>query len=342
MFDFRVKQIVASHARRQRHVSQLLATFVPRFYGRTDEEIFEAKVTEDDARLAVARLERCPNWDALIEAAEEQRRGYDPAIQDEQDVRVRRERAHGAQFADALAAIDECDVAKLAELLDSNSELAVRESPRSAQGSILLRHALEIEVSRRDGSSRAVTDLLVAKGADLVTTANGMLLTGISVPASKIEFLLDRGADPDWLSPSGLPILEWAILRYWNGDAVDTIARRAKRRSAFWIAAGLGDLPEMLRYLDRDGKPTDAARRDRPDFVLVSFPMPCRPDADDLEILWEAFTVAGFNDRLDVIDALLDRGFPIDYDRWGSTLLKWAEGNRRIKLADRLKMRGAT
>jgi hypothetical protein len=70
--------------------------------------------------------------------------------------------------------------------------------------------------------------------------------------------------------------------------------------------------------------------------------MPCRPDADDLEILWEAFTVAGFNDRLDVIDALLDRGFPIDYDRWGSTLLKWAEGNRRIKLADHLKMRGAT
>lgn len=131
------------------------------------------------------------------------------------------------------------------------------------------------------------------------------------------------------------------MLNYWNPEAVDLIARRVTPRRAFWIAAGLGDVPTMLSFLDRNGKPTPEARVNRPDFILVGMGSQCRPDADDLEIAWEAFCVAGFNQRFNTLDALLDRGFPIDYSEWGSTLLSWAEGNRVTSLADFLKKRGA-
>jgi hypothetical protein len=161
------------------------------------------------------------------------------------------------------------------------------------------------------------------------------------VPASDIQYLLDRGADPNRVPPSGIPVLDWALTRYWNPESVDLIASRVEPRHAFWIAAGLGDVRKTLSYLDNSGKPAEAARDDRPDFVLVGFGTPCRPDADDLEIVWEAFMIAGFNQRLEVIDALLDHGFPIDYDGWGSTLLQWAQGNRIDVLADHLVKRGA-
>lgn len=168
-----------------------------------------------------------------------------------------------------------------------------------------------------------------------------MLLMGIHRMPEDVAYLLDRGADPNWLPPDGVPVLEHALLNYWNPEAVDLIARRVTPRKAFWIAAGLGDVPTMLSFLDRNGKPTPEARANRPDSTLVFTGSPCRPDADDLEIIWEAFAVAGFNQRLNAIDALLERGFPIDYSQWGSTLLSWAEGNGIAILADHLKKRGA-
>jgi hypothetical protein len=130
-------------------------------------------------------------------------------------------------------------------------------------------------------------------------------------------------------------------MRYWNPEPVDLIASHVKPRRAFWIAAGLGDVEGTLQFIDKDGKPTDAARGDRPDLILVGLGSPCRPDAADLEILWEAFMIAGFNQRLAVIDALLATGFPIDCDCWGSTLLQWAQGNQKNVLGDHLLKRGA-
>lgn len=167
------------------------------------------------------------------------------------------------------------------------------------------------------------------------------LLIGPHVKTKDVAHLLERGADPNWLPPSGVPILEHALMNYWNPEAVDLIARRVTPRKGFWISAGLGDVAGMLKFLDVNGNPTEAARQNRPDFLLVGFNTPCRPDADNLEILWEAFAVAGFNQRLGAIDALLERGFPIDYAEWGSTLLQWAEGNRISVLRDHLLKRGA-
>ena len=57
-----------------------------------------------------------------------------------------------------------------------------------------------------------------------------------------VRWYLDRGANPDWLPPNGITVLEHAIARYRNGTSVDLIAQRVRPRQALWIAAGLGDV----------------------------------------------------------------------------------------------------
>ena len=69
--------------------------------------------------------------------------------------------------------------------------------------------------------------------------------------------------------------------------------------------------------------------------------VPCNPAADDIDIVWEAFFVAGLNQRFNAIDALLARGFPIDYTPWDMNLLHWAVGNLVAPVVEHLVKRGA-
>jgi hypothetical protein len=273
-YEMQVRNVIRSHVTKEPHVTRGLSAFVPRFHARTDAEIFAASVTDDDAKLVVARMQRFSSWDALTHYTDNKSR----------DREVHREASESSE-------------------------------PMSFMRS-------------------------VASSNDVGILSRG-LLSGIHVRTEDVALLLEKGADPAWLPPSGVPILEHALMNYWNPEAVDLLARRVTPRKTFWICAGLGDVEGMLTFLDANGKPIAAARRNRPDFLLVGFNTPCRPDADDLEILWEAFAIAGFNQRLSAVDALLDRGFPIDYAEWGSTLLQWAEGNGITVLANHLLKRGA-
>jgi hypothetical protein len=45
--------------------------------------------------------------------------------------------------------------------------------------------------------------------------------------------------------------------------------------------------------------------------------VPSRPDASDMDLMWEAFLVAAFNGREAVLDALLGHGFDINYEPFG-------------------------
>lgn len=342
-YEFRMRCLIEQHHRRHPHAPHSLAAFVPRFYGRSDEEIFATPITEADAQLAVARNERFANWDALIEYAGEPR---DRNMNVEENVKEDREewgRRNPAFLKDAYAAMKERDIEALGRLIDAHPELPgllVSPPDGNIRGS-MLRSLILKEQEAHSPQTGAMIEFLSARGANLTVLLSRMLLQGIHKKPKDVAYLLERGADPNWLPPDGVPVLEHVLLNYWNPDAVDLIARRVTPRKAFWIAAGLGDVPTMLTFLDRSGKPTAAARTNRPDHTLVLAGVPCRPDADDLEIVWEAFSVAGFNQRLNAIDALLDRGFPIDYNGWGSTLLSWAEGNSITVLADHLKKRGA-
>jgi hypothetical protein len=284
----------------------------------TDAEILVTPLTEEEAQLAVARQSLFPSWAALLAHTKVAHES------EEEHLRTPIMRAITARRANDREALERV-IEEHPELLDS-----------------ILRNALLAELETRTPAARPITDWLVSRGADLTGTLNRMLLAGPNVPTENVIYLLERGANPAWVAPSGMPVLEHALLKYWNPEAVGLIASRVVPRQAFWIAAGLGDIRTMLEFLDRRGAPTDAARRDRPDFIVAGLPSPpCRPGADDLEIVWEAFLVAGMNERLEAVDALLERGFPIDYAPWGSTLLEWAEGNRKDALADFLKDRGA-
>lgn len=346
-YEHRVHIVIHQHSGRRSSVTRGLAAFVPRFYGRSDAEILATPITEADAQLVVARTERFPSWDALVEQAGEPREW---SIEAEKEDIARYMGRLGAIKVEALDAIRRRDLEALTRLVDAHPELVETPSAQRPGESLLYDVLLAeqekpsqilTEQKKRSTEIRQIEEFLVSRGADLQAVLSRMLLFGIHRKPEEVAYLLERGADPDWVPPDTVPILEHALLNYWNGEAVDLIARRVTPRRAFWIAAGLGDVPTMLSFLDNDGKPTAAARENRPDFTLVGLGNPARPDAEDIEILWEAFCVAGFNQRFNSLDALLDRGFPIDYAEWGGTLLSWAEGNSITSLAEFLKKRGA-
>jgi hypothetical protein len=309
------------------------ASFVPRLYGRSVDQVLAADVTIDDARLVQARMHLYPSWELLIEHS-----------RDHGEPRENEWTRSGSPDYRAGRAIRSGDIADLSRLIDENPRL-LDKVPRV--GNVvpisILRSALWIELETRTPAARAVTDFIVSLGGDLRETASAMLISpGFQRETDAVEYLLDRGADPEWLPPNGVPVLEHAICQYWNGAAVDVIARRVKPRQAFWIAAGLGDVEAVKRYVGPDGVPTTAARQHRPDFTaLMMGPIPFLPDADDTEIVWEAFFVAALNQRYGVLDLLLDRRFPIDYLEWGQSILQLAVGNGRVELVEFLVRRGA-
>jgi hypothetical protein len=183
---------------------------------------------------------------------------------------------------------------------------------------------------------------LVSTGLDLTDALNWLLLGGIRTKTEDVQWLLDHGADPNWTPPNGFSVLEHAIYRYWNGEAVDLIARRVNANDALWVAAGTGDASGVLRYFGPDGKLIDAARENRPDFTALGhIPSPPTFGDSDIDILWEAFLLAGWNGRLDVMDILLSHGLPVDYSSWGQPLIGWAIFESDARLVEFLVTRGA-
>lgn len=128
----------------------------------------------------------------------------------------------------------------------------------------------------------------------------------------EIQGLLDLGANPNWKPRIGFTVLEHAIIRYGNGEAVDLIAKRVAANNAFWVAAGIGDVKTMLQFVNKQCVPNEAARQDRPDAGLLGTGGTVRPDASDVEVVWEAFTMAALNGRTNSMKAWRDQQSPRD------------------------------
>lgn len=329
-----VRTILAEHSEGRAWAARALAGFVPKFYGQSIDEVLAATVTVEDAQLTVAREHHCTSWEELRERAEAGQRYHarrDPWNRD-RNLWVR-----------LAAVIKAADIDALSALIEEHPEL-LNPSEEDRQEGLTLESQV-IQGEQRSGS-RVISDWLESQRVDLQPALNRML---VNVPRwtgrmtiENVQYLLDRGAEPSWVSSNGLSVLEHALVRYWNGAAAELIARRVVPKRALWIAAGLGDLDGMRAFFDRDGKLIVAAFRDRPDFGLIgSESIPAIPDPSAVDIMFEAALVALINDRPESIGFLLDHGLPIEHGAQEMSLLSLAIGNRSVRSVELLVARGA-
>jgi hypothetical protein len=320
------KWILRGHAGKLPWTAAALSRFVPRFYGRSAADTFASGITQEEAQLVAARMHRFPSWQAYLDS-----------------VRPDPDRWHDdSPRRQAFRAVKARDLDALKRLLVAHPELTQVTNPAEPWASSILYSVIHSEMRWPRGNNREDSEWLVTTGLDLTSALNWLLLCFMRTDTQVIQWLLDHGADPNWVPPNGIPVLEHAIYRYWNGEAVDLIARRVQARDSLWIAAGLGDVTVVKRYFDKNGKLTDAAREHRPDFTAMGYlPSPSSFGDSDLDILWESFMLAAWNDRFTVMDMLLDHGLPIDYSSWDQPFIGWAIFEGRAPLVEYLIKRGA-
>ena len=318
-------------------VARELAHFVPRFYGRPLPEILATPMTEDDARLVVAREHLRASWDELVERssvsrAERERWTWEGTTTPE---------------AEARRAIEAYDTEALGVLIDAHPELLTPSATDREWRRTLASLAVSSESKAKTVDARRVTEYLVSRGVDIQHELNERLLGflhDMEHRAERVRWYLERGADPKWMPPNGITVLEHALVRYRDAEGVDLIVQRVRPPRALWIAAGIGDVAGVRRYIAGKGVLTPAGRINRPDLVAMgAFPpgLPPNHDADDREIMWEAFQIAGWNSRWATMDVLLDAGLPVDHAPIGWPLMLEAVGNMMLPLVEYLVRHGA-
>jgi hypothetical protein len=314
------RTIQADHKQRRAWTVPYLTSYVPRFHGRSPEQVLASEVTIDDAKLATARMYRYPSWEVMA--------SHPPPPPPDAWM------AHDSPVIKASRAVRDEKLDEVERLVELHPELL---GPNSTLAHDVVLH----EIKQPSAAGRRVYEWL-AERIDFQPALNRMILGHMRMLPEHMHRLLELGADPHWLPPNGYTVLEHVIARAWNGRVVDLIAERVERRAGFWISAGLGDADDVARHFDAQGALTDEARNNRPDFFAMhAVPLPSSPGASDEEIIWEAFLMAAFNERLAVLDVLLDRGFPIDYIGWGQPIVHFAVAEGRPELLQYLIRRGA-
>jgi hypothetical protein len=326
--EHEARALVREHAARHLWAARRLAAYVPRFYGLDIEEVFALPVSDEEARLAVARQHGYSSWQDFLAAPTEMS-----------------DKASWHPLAMSVShALRQADLDTLKAIAAKHPEIHNRETPTTFPALRILREALAHEryPGGRD-AMRPIIRWLVDNGHDLQGELDLQLCGRMRAPTGEIRWLLERGANPNWIAPNGIPILEIALLVFWNGEAVDLIAQKAgPPRRALWIAAGLGDVEGVRHSLDANGKPLPKAVALRPPFDAVGAPsLASHPEAGDEELLMEALFVAAINGRIGVIKYLASRGAPIDSQVYGGTLLSFAVGNGLADVVEVLVDAGA-
>ncbi len=328
-YESSVRGILAQHRARESWASGYLARFVPRFYEMPTDEVFASEIIEDDARLAVARSNGFPSWSVLVERTDAERRGR-PGHWDI------------TPWHYALSAIRARDLEELQRVVSAHPELLTPSDQQLGQGTTLVGSLVANERHQGTENLAHIRNWLLGRGVDVQRELNRQLCGHMRIKTEKVRWLLAHDADPNWVADNGIPVMEHALIAYWNGEAADLVAERATPRDGLWISSGLGDVDGVARFLDERGKPTWAARNLRPPFDAVGIPgIPSHPDPSDEELLTETFFVAMLNGRSNVIEYMVSRGFPVNGLMWGQPPAQFAIGNRFVSVLESLLRCGA-
>jgi len=329
-YEQRARALVSAHSSRRFWAGRLLAAYVPQFFGLSIDEVYTHEVTEPEARLAVARSMSCPSWEVLVERATQQRREQAPGSD------------RGDPFQRANTAIGNVDLAALQALVRDHPALLHPTGTDSATGATLLNAVFDWEARRGREVMQPILAWLEGQELDVQRALNMCWYNRRPKRADDVRALLARGADPNWVADSGISVLEHALVRWWNGDAVDVLAAHAAPRDALWIAAGLGDVSGVRRFIDRHGKPTATARLHRPPLdAMGTFSIAVLPEPTDEEILYEVFWVAAINGRTAVMEFLLAQGLDVNCRAFGTPLVNIAVGNGWTAIVECLVRAGA-
>lgn len=330
-YEREVEWLMREHTETRGWAGRKLAAYVPRFYGMHIEEVYASAITVDDARLAVARSHSAPSWGVLVAREPD---GERKVFRDEPwEVTPAQRAAHAMQ---------RYDLETLKQVVEENPGLIDQTNAgKIARGFSLFASCFALERKNGREAMRPIREYLASLGGDPQYHMNLLLLGHLHMNADEVRALIEQGADPDWITPAGVPLLELALITYWDGDAIDVLRPHVTPRKALFIAAGLGDLRGVASFLDRDGRPTDAARKLRPYFGLTPLRMPQLPNPKDDEILMEAFLIALFNGRTNVMEYLASRGFDVNSRIWDAPLVQLAVGNNWYAAAECLVKLGA-
>lgn len=330
VYEAHAVNLIAQHRARSIAAGRILAAYVPRFYGETVEAVLASDPTEEEARIAVARLHGAPSWEMLVERLARESRGVVPD-------------GPAGPMMRAARAMEAGDLGALGTIVAEHPALLEPSVTDLATGRTLTWLALGIEQRRGVAAMQPVFDWLAPRGFDRRSELGRRLCGHMRMRPDEVQSLLDQGADPNWVAPNGIPVLEHALIRYWNGEAVDVLARHATARDALWVAAGLGDLDGVRRFLSRAGRLTRAAREHRPDFIAVGQQggPPPLPDPDDDEILLETMLIAMLNGRTAVLEYLSLSSAAINSIAYGEPLINLAVANRMAPVVECLVRCGA-
>jgi hypothetical protein len=328
-YDGSVRSLIAGHSKRRGLSGRQLAAYVPRFYGMPLDGIFASTVSEEEARLAVARSNGFASWDLLLEYNAKP----DTSHNDVWTVDPQRP-LHEAMKAG--------DLAEIQRILAEHPDLLHPSPYHLTTGRYAMNMALQLEQADGRELVRPILEWLETQGWSVQTELNRWLCGRIFTRPEDVTYLIERGADPNWVAPNGYSVIEHAVIRYWNGAAVDVLARHVVPPQSLWVAAGVGDVDGVRRNLDGNGKPTEQTRRLRPSFdAIAQFPMPSHPEPDDEEILAEVLLIAMLNGRTNIIEYLASRGANVNTMIYESPLINIAIGNGMTAMVDCLIRCGA-
>src|SRR5688572_6873155 len=169
------RTILADHKAGRRWPMEFLSAYVPRFHGRSVEQVLATEVTMDDAKLATARMNRYPSWDMMVAEIAKRPKEDAWAFYDSPLIKASR-----ASRADDLAEVERL-VVEHPELLGPGSGLA---------HDVILR-----EIKDPSETTRRAYDWLAAR-MDLQPALNRMVLGHMRMKPEHMKRLLDLGADP--------------------------------------------------------------------------------------------------------------------------------------------------